>query len=43
MCVGNGYVVEAVNDVFNVYSASTGSRCCRTTPRRTSSAASRGT
>jgi hypothetical protein len=24
MCVGNGYVVEAVNDVFNVYSASTG-------------------
>jgi len=24
MCVGNGYVVEAVNDVVNVYSASTG-------------------
>ena len=24
LCVGNGYVVEAVNDVFNVYSASTG-------------------
>jgi hypothetical protein len=24
MCVGNGYVVEAVNDVFNVYSATTG-------------------
>jgi hypothetical protein len=24
MCVGNGYVVEAVNDVFNVYDASTG-------------------
>jgi hypothetical protein len=24
MCVGNGYVVEAVNDVINVYSASTG-------------------
>src|SRR5437764_2936743 len=24
MCVGNGYVVEAVNDVFNVYSQSTG-------------------
>jgi hypothetical protein len=24
MCVGNGYVVEVVNDVFNVYSASTG-------------------
>jgi hypothetical protein len=24
MCVGNGYVVEAVNDVFNVYSAATG-------------------
>jgi hypothetical protein len=24
MCAGNGYVVEAVNDVFNVYSASTG-------------------
>jgi hypothetical protein len=24
MCVGNGYVVEAVNDVLNVYSASTG-------------------
>jgi hypothetical protein len=24
MCVGNGYVVEAVNDVFNVYSTSTG-------------------
>src|SRR5206468_12651994 len=24
MCVGNGQVVEAVNDVFNVYSASTG-------------------
>src|ERR671931_335179 len=24
MCVGNGYVVEAVNDVFNVFSASTG-------------------
>src|SRR6516165_9550778 len=25
MCVGNGQVVEVVNDVFNVYSASTGS------------------
>src|SRR5919204_622112 len=24
MCAGNGYVVEAVNDVFNVFSASTG-------------------
>jgi hypothetical protein len=24
ICVGNGYVVEAVNDVFNVYSAATG-------------------
>jgi hypothetical protein len=24
MCVGNNYVVEAVNDVFNVYSAATG-------------------
>jgi len=24
MCVGNGYVVEAVNDVVNVYSAATG-------------------
>jgi hypothetical protein len=24
MCVGNGYVVEAVNDVFNVFSTSTG-------------------
>jgi hypothetical protein len=24
MCVGNGYVVEAVNDVLNVFSASTG-------------------
>ena len=24
LCVGNGYVVEAVNDVFNVYSAATG-------------------
>src|SRR5262249_24250372 len=24
MCVGNGYVVEAVNDVFNVFSATTG-------------------
>jgi hypothetical protein len=24
MCVGNGQVVEAVNDVFNVYSATTG-------------------
>jgi hypothetical protein len=24
MCAGNGYVVEAVNDVFNVYNASTG-------------------
>jgi hypothetical protein len=24
MCVGNSYVVEAVNDVFNVYSAATG-------------------
>jgi len=24
MCVGNGYVVEAVNDVFNVYHASDG-------------------
>jgi hypothetical protein len=24
MCVGNGYVVEAVNNVFNVYSAATG-------------------
>jgi hypothetical protein len=24
MCVGNGYVVEAVNDVFNVYSTATG-------------------
>jgi hypothetical protein len=24
MCVGNGYVVEAVNDVFNVYSPTTG-------------------
>src|SRR5258706_687424 len=24
MCVGNGYVVEAVNDVLNVYSTSTG-------------------
>ena len=24
MCVGGGYVVEAVNDVFNVYSATTG-------------------
>jgi len=24
MCVGNGYVVEAVNDVLNVYSTATG-------------------
>jgi hypothetical protein len=24
LCVGNGYVVEAVNDVFNVFSAATG-------------------
>ena len=24
MCAGNGYVVEAVNDVFNVYTAATG-------------------
>src|SRR5262249_59099573 len=24
MCVGNGHVVEVVNDVFNVYSAATG-------------------
>jgi len=24
MCAGNGYVVEAVNDVLNIYSASTG-------------------
>src|SRR5438128_5021909 len=24
MCAGNGYVVEAVNDVFNVFSAATG-------------------
>jgi hypothetical protein len=24
MCVGNGFVVEAVNDVFNVYDATTG-------------------
>jgi hypothetical protein len=24
MCAGNGYVVEAVNDVLNVYSAATG-------------------
>src|SRR6266566_5836371 len=24
MCAGNGYVVEAVNDVFNVYSAASG-------------------
>src|SRR5205085_947160 len=24
MCAGNGYVVEAVNDVFNVYSTATG-------------------
>jgi len=24
MCAGNGYVVEAVNDVFNVYNASSG-------------------
>src|SRR5204862_5361293 len=24
LCAGNGYVVEAVNDVFNVYSQSTG-------------------
>jgi hypothetical protein len=24
MCVGNGYVVEAVNDVFNVFNAATG-------------------
>src|SRR6516162_1803519 len=24
LCVGNGYVVEVVNDVFNVYSAATG-------------------
>src|SRR5262245_11243828 len=24
MCVGNGFVVETVNDVFNVYNASTG-------------------
>jgi hypothetical protein len=24
LCAGNGYVVEAVNDVFNVYSAATG-------------------
>src|SRR5205807_3687436 len=24
MCVGNGYVVEAVNDVFNVYDSGTG-------------------
>jgi hypothetical protein len=24
MCVGNGYVVEVVNDVFNVYNAATG-------------------
>src|SRR5262249_11485913 len=24
MCAGNGYIVEAVNDVFNVYNAATG-------------------
>jgi hypothetical protein len=24
MCAGNGYIVEAVNDVFNVFSAATG-------------------
>ena len=24
MCVGNGYVVEAVNDVLNVFDAATG-------------------
>ena len=43
MCVGNGYVVEAVNDVFNVFNRDRGTPCSRTTPPRTSSAASRGT
>lgn len=43
LCVGNGYVVEAVNDVLNVYSAATGSRFFPTTRQRTSSAVSRAT
>ena len=43
MCAGNGYVVEAVNDVMNVFSAATGNSRFRTTPRPTSSAASRAT
>ena len=42
MCAGNGYVVEAVNDVFNVFST-TGQSILRTTPRQTSSADSRET
>ena len=36
LCVGNGYVVEAVNDVMNVFNSS-GHSCFPTTPRRTSS------
>ena len=35
MCAGNGYVVEAVNDVFNVFSQS-GHRFFQTTRRPTS-------
>ena len=42
LCVGNGYVVEAVNDV-STSSTPSGSRCCRTTRRPTSSAGSRAT
>ena len=43
LCVGNGYIVEAVNDVMNVFSTSgTGASVLRTTRARTSSAVSRG-
>ena len=42
LCVGNGYVVEAVNDVLNVFNTS-GQSVLPTTPPPTSSAVSRGT
>jgi hypothetical protein len=33
---GNGFVVETVNDAFNVYSAATGAWCYPTIPPPTS-------
>ena len=42
LCVGNGFELEVINDVVNIYNRQ-GSRSYRTTPPRTSSAGSRAT